>query len=107
MSETVTVKWVENNIPVIVLARLMRLAPIALRTLCSGPWNPERISLNVVSSEKAFRSLQERGWGQTQLRIRESEKTIAFQFLSNSKPELVISDIPDDVLSMIIHSVSH
>lgn len=106
MSEVVTVKWQENKVPVVVLARLVGLAPIALRSLCSGPWDPAHISNNVVTSERAFYTIQEKR-RQTQLRIREQEKVIKFQFLQSPEPELVITDIPDEVLQMIIQSVSH
>lgn len=106
MSETVVVKWKEDKVPVVVLARLVGLAPITLRSLCSGPWDPAHISNNVVTSEKAFYTIQEKR-RQAQLRIREQEKVIKFQFLQSPEPELVITDIPDEVLHMIVRSVSN
>lgn len=106
MSETVIVKWEEDNVPVHVLAGLVGLAPITLRALCGDRWDPSHISKNVVHSAEALETFRQKSNGQAQLIIREHDHELRFQFLFKKKADLVITDIPENILASIVASVS-
>lgn len=106
MSETVTVKWEDDNIPVNVLAGLVCLAPITLRSLCMKEWDPSHISKNIIQSAQALETFRQRSNGQAQLIIREHDHELRFQFLFKKNADLVITDIPEEILASIITSVS-
>lgn len=106
MSETVTVKWEDDRVPVYVLAGLVGLAPIALRALCKEKWDPSHISKNVVHSAEALETFRQKSNGQAQLIVREHDHELRFQFLFKKNADLVITDIPEEILASIITSIS-